>query len=157
MKYAANRAAPLTEKFSRFCLSARLAARCFLWRQAKAWRILCVWCIAAIWQWIMTKMAYAIIDKALPFSAKETDMADKIEISEDILQLSFEEALSELETIVDRLETGDVALEESIEIYKRGSQLRAFCDEKLKSAQAKIEKITGNGGTASGTEPLDAD
>jgi hypothetical protein len=55
-------------------------------------------------------MAYAIIDKALPFSAKETDMADKIEISEDILQLSFEEALSELETIVDRLETGDVAL-----------------------------------------------
>ncbi len=37
-------------------------------------------------------------------------MADKIEISEDILQLSFEEALSELETIVDRLETGDVAL-----------------------------------------------
>jgi exodeoxyribonuclease VII small subunit len=102
-------------------------------------------------------MAYAIIDKALPFSAKETDMADKIEISDDILQLSFEEALSELETIVDRLETGDVALEESIEIYKRGSQLRAFCDEKLKSAQAKIEKITGNGGTASGTEPLDAD
>ena len=41
-------------------------------------------------------------------------MADKIEISEDILKLSFEEALSELETIVDRLETGDVALEESI-------------------------------------------
>jgi exonuclease VII small subunit len=35
--------------------------------------------------------------------------------------------------------------------------LRAFWDEKLKSAQAKIEKITGNGGTASGTEPLDAD
>ena len=80
-------------------------------------------------------------------------MADKVEIAEDILELSFEEALNELETIVDRLETGDVALEESIEIYRRGSQLRAYCDEKLKSAQAKIEKITGDGGT----EPLDAD
>ena len=48
----------------------------------------------------MTKMAYAIISKAQPFSVRETDMADKIEISEDILKLSFEEALSELETIV---------------------------------------------------------
>ncbi len=80
-------------------------------------------------------------------------MADEVEIAEDILKLSFEEALGELESIVDRLETGDVALEESIEIYRRGSQLRAYCDEKLKSAQVKIEKITGDGGTA----PLDTD
>lgn len=78
----------------------------------------------------------------------------EIEIAADIRQLSFEQALSELETIVDRLETGDVALEESIEIYQRGAQLRAYCDEKLKSAQARIEKITGDG---SGTSPLDAD
>lgn len=80
--------------------------------------------------------------------------SEKIEIAEDIQQLSFEQALSELESIVDRLETGDVALEESIEIYQRGAQLRAYCDEKLKSAQARIEKITGDG---SGTAPLDAD
>ena len=78
----------------------------------------------------------------------------EIEIAADIRQLSFEQALSELETIVDRLETGDVALEESIEIYQRGAQLRAYCDEKLISAQARIEKITGDG---SGTSPLDAD
>ena len=78
----------------------------------------------------------------------------EIEIAEDIQQLSFEQALSELESIVDRLETGDVALEESIEIYQRGAQLRAYCDEKLKSAQARIEKITSDG---SGTAPLDAD
>lgn len=82
-----------------------------------------------------------------------SDMAE-IEIAEDIQQLSFEQALGELESIVDRLETGDVALEESIEIYQRGAQLRAYCDEKLKSAQARIEKITGDG---SGTVPLDAD
>lgn len=84
-------------------------------------------------------------------------MAEKVEIAEDILKLSFEQALNELESIVDRLVTGDVALEESIEIYRRGSQLRAYCDEKLKSAQAKIEKITGDGSSGLGTEPLDAD
>lgn len=84
-------------------------------------------------------------------------MAEKVEIAEDILKLSFEQALNELESIVDRLETGDVPLEESIEIYRRGSQLRAYCDEKLKSAQAKIEKITGDGSSGLGTEPLDAD
>ena len=75
----------------------------------------------------------------------------EVEIAEDIRALSFEQALSELESIVDRLETGDVALEESIEIYQRGAQLRAYCDEKLKSAQARIEKITADGTTT----PLD--
>lgn len=76
------------------------------------------------------------------------------EIAEDIKQLSFEAALAELEDIVARLESGDVALEESIEIYRRGSQLRAWCDEKLKNAQAKIEKITGQG---EATTPLDTE
>ena len=76
----------------------------------------------------------------------------QVEISEDIRALSFEQALAELESIVDRLETGDVALEESIEIYQRGAQLRAYCDEKLKTAQARIEKITGDG---TGTTALD--
>lgn len=77
---------------------------------------------------------------------------EKIDIADDIKALSFEQALAELESIVDRLETGDVALEESIEIYQRGAQLRAYCDEKLKTAQARIEKITGDG---AGTVPLD--
>ena len=76
----------------------------------------------------------------------------KIEIAEDIRALSFETALAELETIVERLERGDVALEASIEIYQRGSQLRAFCDEKLRDAQMRIEKISDSG---SGTQPLD--
>ena len=81
-------------------------------------------------------------------------MADdgKIEIAEDIRALSFEVALAELETIVERLERGDVALEVSIEIYQRGSQLRAFCDEKLRDAQMRIEKISDSG---AGTQPLD--
>ena len=55
--------------------------------------------------------------------------------------LSFEAALRELESIVTRLESGQVDLEESISIYERGSQLKAHCDAKLKDAQAKVEKI----------------
>ncbi|MDA9230757.1 exodeoxyribonuclease VII small subunit [Alphaproteobacteria bacterium] len=81
-------------------------------------------------------------------------MTSKSQIEKDIREMSFEQALSELETIVDRLETGDVALEESIDIYQRGSQLRAYCDEKLKNAQARIEKITSAGAA---TEALDAE
>ena len=81
-------------------------------------------------------------------------MTSKSQIEKDIREMSFELALSELETIVDSLETGDVALEESIDIYQRGSQLRAYCDEKLKNAQARIEKITSAGAA---TEALDAE
>jgi exodeoxyribonuclease VII small subunit len=81
-------------------------------------------------------------------------MTSKSQIDKDIREMSFEQALAELETIVDRLETGDVALEESIDIYQRGSQLRAYCDEKLKNAQARIEKITSAGAA---TEALDAE
>jgi exodeoxyribonuclease VII small subunit len=81
-------------------------------------------------------------------------MTSKSQIDKDIRAMSFEQALAELETIVDRLETGDVALEESIDIYQRGSQLRAYCDEKLKNAQARIEKITSAGAA---TEALDAE
>ena len=71
--------------------------------------------------------------------------------------LSFEAALKELESIVDQLERGDVELEKSIAIYERGEALRNRCDELLKSAEMKIEKIkTGRDGQASGTEPLDS-
>lgn len=73
----------------------------------------------------------------------------------DVTGLSFEKALEELEKIVDRLERGDVALEESIAIYERGEALRARCDTLLKAAELKIEKIkTGRDGQATGTEPL---
>lgn len=74
----------------------------------------------------------------------------------DVTQLSFEKALEELERIVGRLERGDVALEESIEIYERGEALRARCDTLLKAAELKIEKIkAGRSGQPEGTEPLD--
>jgi exodeoxyribonuclease VII small subunit len=59
----------------------------------------------------------------------------------DIAALSFEEALAELEKIVQRLEAGDVPLEDSIRIYERGAALKAHCEAKLKAAQLKVEQI----------------
>ncbi|MGE0626533.1 MAG: exodeoxyribonuclease VII small subunit [Hyphomicrobiaceae bacterium] len=76
--------------------------------------------------------------------------------STEIKELSFEQALKELEVIVGRLERGDVALEESIVIYERGEALRDHCDKLLRQAEAKVEKLTFNAdGTPKGTEPLD--
>lgn len=76
----------------------------------------------------------------------------------DLSELTFEQALGALEDVVRRLESGDVPLDESIDLYERGETLRKHCQERLNSAQARIEKIVqGAGGTAAGTEPLDAD
>ncbi|MEC8316151.1 MAG: exodeoxyribonuclease VII small subunit [Pseudomonadota bacterium] len=81
-------------------------------------------------------------------------MSDQKEIQKEISQMSFEQALEALEEIVDSLESGNVALEESIQIYQRGNLLRLHCETKLKDAQSKIEKITGTGdGEDPGTEP----
>lgn len=77
-------------------------------------------------------------------------------VKDEIGNLSFEEALKQLEEIVQRLESGRVELEESIAIYERGAALKSHCETKLKDAEARIEKIVlGPGGTAAGLEPLD--
>lgn len=74
-----------------------------------------------------------------------------------IENLSFEQALGELEQIVKTLETGQAPLEDSIASYERGVALKKHCESKLRDAQAKIEKITvGNDGALS-AEPLDAE
>ena len=81
-------------------------------------------------------------------------MADK---SQAIDKMTFEEALAELERIVAQLEKGNVALDDSIAIYERGDALRKRCDNLLKNAEARIEKIVQSGGKASGTTPLDVE
>ena len=63
-------------------------------------------------------------------------------MSDDISAMNFEKALAELETIVAKLESGKVDLEESIKIYERGEALRKHCEAKLAEAEARIEKIT---------------
>ena len=74
-----------------------------------------------------------------------------------IAELSFEEALKELERIVGRLESGDAALEEAIGLYERGDQLRRQCAARLDAAQARIEAIRLDAeGRPSATAPFAA-
>jgi exodeoxyribonuclease VII small subunit len=77
---------------------------------------------------------------------------------QDLSRMSFEEALSALESIVQQLERGDVPLDQSISLYERGEALRAACQQRLDAAQARIEKIvTGADGRPSGTQAFDAE
>ena len=72
-------------------------------------------------------------------------------------ELSFEQAMAELETVVTQLERGDEALDNSIALYERGAALKAHCEAKLKAAEEKVAAITLNAdGQAAGTTPLDA-
>ena len=70
----------------------------------------------------------------------------------EVAKLSFEEALKELEGIVDKLERGDVPLEQSIAIYERGADLKSHCEQKLKSAELKVEQIVQSAGGKVSTE-----
>jgi len=67
--------------------------------------------------------------------------------------LSFEDALSRLEGIVSRLESGQAPLEESISLYEEGARLKALCEARLKAAQLRVEQIVvGPDGKAAGAE-----
>jgi len=71
-------------------------------------------------------------------------------------ELSFEAAMTELETVVRQLEAGQVPLEDSIRLYERGAKLKEHCEARLKAAEARVEAITlGPGGAPAGTRPLD--
>ncbi|MCO6186872.1 exodeoxyribonuclease VII small subunit [Rhizobium sp. L1K21] len=74
----------------------------------------------------------------------------------EVKELSFEQAVAELENIVARLERGDVALDQSIAIYERGEALKKHCETLLSAAETRIEKIRlDRAGKPQGTEPLD--
>ncbi|WP_341863112.1 exodeoxyribonuclease VII small subunit [Gymnodinialimonas sp. 57CJ19] len=59
-----------------------------------------------------------------------------------IEEMSFEDAIRELEQVVTQLDRGDVALEDSIKLYERGAALKARCEAKLKEAEEKVAQIT---------------
>ncbi len=76
--------------------------------------------------------------------------------SPDIASLSFEQALAELEAIVQELESGQAPLERSIEMYERGARLKAHCEARLEAARLKVEKIVvGPQGGAERAEPAE--
>ena len=76
----------------------------------------------------------------------------------DVSKMPFERAIEELESIVKRLEEGKVPLEESVAIYERGEVLKRRCEDLLRQAEARVEKITLDAtGKPTGTQPLDVD
>ncbi|GGF97846.1 exodeoxyribonuclease 7 small subunit [Rhizobium wenxiniae] len=83
-----------------------------------------------------------------------TETTDTIDVS----GYSFEKAVAELESIVARLERGDVALDESIAIYERGEALKKHCEKLLNAAENRIEKIRlDRAGKVQGVEALDGE
>ena len=73
-----------------------------------------------------------------------------------VAEMSFENAMKELEAVVSRLESGDVPLEDSIRLYERGAALKAHCQKKLAEAEEKVAQITLDGdGNPKGTTPVD--
>ena len=73
-----------------------------------------------------------------------------------VSEMSFEDAMKELEAVVTRLESGDVPLEDSIKLYERGAALKAHCQKKLAEAEEKVAQITLDGeGNPKGTTPVD--
>ena len=94
----------------------------------------------------------SLTPRRLPVTSRAmTDATDG-----SITELSFEEALKRLETIVHRLESGEASLDEAITLYGEGDRLRQQCEARLKSAEARIEKIVAGGdGRAAGVRPFD--
>ncbi len=70
--------------------------------------------------------------------------------------IDFEKSLQELEALVERLERGDLSLEESLKEFERGMELARACQAALKEAEQKVEILTTRGG-ATVIEPFDAD
>ena len=70
-------------------------------------------------------------------------------------EMTFEEAMAALETVVSQLERGEVALEQSIALYERGAALKAHCAAKLKDDEEKVELIRQQEGRAVGATPVE--
>ncbi len=81
----------------------------------------------------------------------------KTAIPADIAALSFEDALTELEGIVRRLEEGSGQLDEAIGAYERGALLKRHCEAKLTEARARVEKVVLDAGGTPRAEPVDLD
>ncbi|MEK9532114.1 MAG: exodeoxyribonuclease VII small subunit [Alphaproteobacteria bacterium] len=77
-------------------------------------------------------------------------------MSAEASSLTFEQALSELEQIVQKLEAGDASLDDAINAYSRGIELKNQCQQRLESARLQVEKIQfSTDGSSAVTEPFD--
>lgn len=76
-------------------------------------------------------------------------------MANDIQNLSFEQALAELEQIVKTLESGNSELDKSIVQYERGEKLKQYCAQKLQEAEQRVEKINLSNGEIKGVEAVE--
>ena len=79
------------------------------------------------------------------------------DVPADIVAMSFEEALAELEQIVRRLEGGQVKLDEAILSYERGALLKRHCEKKLNEAQQRVDRIVIGADSVLTAEPAKLD
>lgn len=79
------------------------------------------------------------------------------DVPADIAALSFEEALKQLEDLVRQLEKGESRLDDAIQAYERGANLKRHCEAKLAEARMKVDKISFGPGGEIGTQPMDRD
>ena len=68
-----------------------------------------------------------------------------VDMTKEISELVFEQALSELEVTVAKLEAGELTLEESLALFERGQQLAARCNDLLEKASLRVEQLTSDG------------
>ena len=76
---------------------------------------------------------------------------------EDLSQHPFDELVAELQRVVQALEAGNVGLEESIELYRRGLRLHAACEERLRKAELTITELGRRGATGPAPTTNEAD
>lgn len=85
-------------------------------------------------------------------------MSEESNAERPVEALSFEEAMKELEALIERLDRGDLPLDESIRLYQRGALLRSHCLERLRDAEEKVAAITlDSDGALSGLSALDSE
>ena len=66
----------------------------------------------------------------------------------DINELSFEAAYAELETIIEKLESGDLPLEDSVDLFERGRKLTQHCQTLLDKAELRVNQLNDDGSTS---------
>ncbi len=85
-------------------------------------------------------------------------MEKTLENETSVDEPAFEDALAKLENIVRQLESGEVPLEQSIDLYQKGHKLREYCQKRLDNARTQIEKINiGSDGSAASQSPFDSE
>ena len=86
---------------------------------------------------------------------RKPSAGQQAEIPAEIAKMSFEDALEALETIVKTLETGQGSLEDAIGAYERGALLKRHCEQKLKQAKTRVDKISLNADATVSAAPED--